>query len=91
MGFLDTVTSWLKREAADVKESVDALGERLDADLSRRERELEATPEERIEMIQADSGVDDALAEIQDKIDRAQASAEANSDLIERDDTEQEG
>lgn len=91
MGFLDTVTSWLKREAADVKESVDALEERLDADLSRRERELEATPEERIEMIQADTGVDDALAEIQDKIDRAQASAEANSDLIERDDTEQEG
>lgn len=81
MGLLDTVSSWFKREAADVRESVDALEERLDADLTRRERELRATPEERIEMITADTGADDALAEARARIDRAQARAEATSDV----------
>ncbi len=85
MGFLDTFTQWIRREARDVKNSVDHVEERLDADLSRRERELHATPEERMEMIQAETGSSDSLAEIQDKIDEVQAHAEANADLIDPD------
>jgi hypothetical protein len=69
MGFLDAVSSWFKREAGEVKGSVDRLEEQLDADLSRRERELNASAEERMAMIQEDSSTDDALAAIQDKIE----------------------
>ncbi len=85
MGFLDAVTSWFRREAQDVKGGVERLEDRVDADLTRKERELDATPEERMEMIQAETGADDALAEIQAKIDGSQAHAEASAELIEPD------
>jgi len=83
MGFLDSVRAWLGREASEVKASVDALEDRLDDDLTRRERELSASPEEKMRMIQEDTGADDALAAIQDKIDSAQAHADATADLID--------
>lgn len=85
MGFLDAVTGWFKREAGDVKASIDRLESDLDADLSRKERELDATPEEKMAMIQEESSTDDAFAAIQDKIDSAQAHAEADADLIDVD------
>ena len=85
MGFLDAVAGWFKREAGDVKDSVDRLESQLDADLSRKERELNATPEERMAMIQEESSTDDAFAAIQDKIDGVQAHAEADADLIASD------
>lgn len=83
MGFLDAVTGWFKREASDVKASVDRLESDLDADMSRKERELAATPEEKMAMIQEETSADDALSAIQDKIDGVQAHAEANADLID--------
>lgn len=83
MGFLDSISKWFKREAADVKQSVDQLEGQLDADLSREERELNATPEEKMAMLQEDTSADDALAAIQDKIDGVQAHAEADADLLE--------
>ena len=85
MGFLDAVTNWFRREARDVKDGVERWEGRADADLTRKERALDATPEERMESIQAETGADDALAEIQAKIDGAQAHAEARGDLIEPD------
>jgi hypothetical protein len=39
------------REVTDVRESVDELGQRLDADLTRREAELDATPEQKLDGI----------------------------------------
>lgn len=86
MGFLDSVKSWFSREAADVKASVDDLEQRFDADLDRKERELAATPEEKIEMLQADTSSDDLLAEVQAKIDAQQGKALANEELIEIED-----
>mgnify|MGYP000657101169 CR=1 FL=1 len=85
MGFVDAVTGWFKREAGDVKASVDRLESDLDTGMSRKERELDATPEERMAMIQEESSADDALAAIRDKIDGVQAHAEANAELIETD------
>ena len=85
MGLLDAFTTWIRNEARDVKASLDRTEDRLDADLTRRERELNATPEERMEMIQAEAGSSDALADIQNKIDGAQAKAEANADLLDPD------
>ncbi len=81
MGFLDAVTKWFKREAGDVKASVDRLEGRLDDDISRKERELSASPEEKLAMLQEDTSADDALAAIQDKVDGVQAHAEADADL----------
>ena len=81
MGFLDSITGWFRKEASDVKASVDRLEARLDSDLSRKERQLSATPEERMEMIQEDTSVDDALSAIQDKIDGRQAHADATAEL----------
>lgn len=83
MGFLDAVTGWFKREAGDVKASVDRLEGQLDADMSSKERSLTATPVEKMALIQEESSADDALAAIQDKIDGAQAHAEATGELIE--------
>ena len=83
MGFLDAVTKWFEREATDVKASVDRLEGRLEDDISRKERELSASPEEKLAMLQEDTSTDDALAAIQDKIDGVQAHAEADADLID--------
>jgi len=83
MGFLDAVTGWFKREADDVKASFDRLEGELDADMTRKERELNATPEERMAMIQDESSADDAIAAIQAKIDGVQAHAEADAHLID--------
>lgn len=83
MGFLDAVTGWFKREAGDVKDSVDRLEGQLDADLSRRERELDASPEDKMAMIQDDTSAIDAMAAIQDKIDGVQALAEADAELLD--------
>lgn len=90
MGFFDSVRTWLGREATEIKSSVDALEHRLDADLTRRERELNASPGEKLEMIQSDTSADDALAAIQDKIDSTQAHADATADLIDHPDPDDE-
>lgn len=51
MSFWDKVKAFLAGEVKDVKEGVDALRDKLDAELTKRERELEASPSERIEML----------------------------------------
>ena len=40
----------LRREAKDAREVAEDLEEKLDVELSRRERELDASPEERMQM-----------------------------------------
>ena len=89
MGFLDSVTSWFKREAAEVKDSVGDLENRLDADLSRKEREFAATPEEKMDMLSEKiEAEDDAFAAIQDKIDAKHGKALADEELIDQPDDE---
>lgn len=84
MGFLDSVTSWFKREAAEVKDSVSGLEQRLDADMSRKERELAATPEEKMDMLaEKIEAEDDAFSAIQDKIDAKQGKALADEELMD--------
>jgi hypothetical protein len=59
-----------RREAADVRESVDELKARADADLTRRERELEATPEERLAALQQEiDSSGDPFADVKAKLD----------------------
>lgn len=88
MGLLDSFSRWFKKEAAEVKSSVDGLEQRLDTDLSRKERTIAASPEERLDMIQEEIGESDPFSAIQDKIDATQGKALADADLAELDQPE---
>lgn len=85
MGILDSISGWFKKEATEVKSSVDNLEQRLDTDLSRKEREMAASPESRLEMIQEEIDDTDSFSAIQDKIDATQGKALADADLAEAD------
>jgi predicted nuclease with TOPRIM domain len=70
MGLWDSVKAFFRREVADVSEGLSDLRDRLDEELTRRERELEATPSERMEMIQGEiDAADDRLAELEAELD----------------------
>ena len=69
MGFFDSLKRWLSGEADEVRESMDDAAARLNADLDRREAELKATPEEKMDRLleeieQSDQQLDELTAEI---------------------------
>lgn len=81
----DSVRAFFKREAADVREGLDLLRQKLDAQMTRREAELEATPAERVDMIREDiessgSVLDDIEAKIDERLETAKGESEV-SDL----------
>ena len=82
MSLWDTVKSFFAREAADVKEGLDGLKDKLDAELTKREREMEATPSERIEMIEGDMAETESVFDrIEADIDGRSASADADEEV----------
>ncbi len=86
MGFLDSLKSWLRSEGAEARQLGRETKGRLQAELDRREADLTATPEQRLERLQEQiaeggSGFDD----LQSKIDGRAAHAEATADLADRD------
>ena len=85
MGFLDSLKAWLKTEAAEAQDLGQATKGRMEADLDRRERELNLSPEERLDALQdkIDDG-DSVFANLQDKIDGREAHAEATADLADK-------
>lgn len=83
MGLLDSITAWFKRESADVKDSMGKLERDLSSDLSAKERELSATPEEKMAMIQDQIDDDSSFDAIRDRIDRSQAHADATAELAD--------
>ncbi len=80
MGFFDTLKNWFSSEVAEVKESASAAQTRLESEMDRREADLRATPEEKLDQIQSEIS-DDPFAAVRDKIDGQQAHAEAIEDL----------
>lgn len=54
MSLWDRMLTIFKREAADVKEGLSRTGAKLDAELERKQRELDAEPHERVDMILED-------------------------------------
>lgn len=60
MTLWERIKSTLKREAADVSEGARHLGRTLDEELARKERELNATPAERFDMILEDIEASDS-------------------------------
>lgn len=74
MSFWDKVKAFLASEAKDVKEGIDAVRDKLDAELTKRERELEASPSERIEMMKEEMDATDNV------FDRIEADIDARLD-----------
>jgi phage shock protein A len=84
MGLLDSITRWFQREATDVEASVDALQQRLEQDLTRKERELAASPQERVELIQNEiDDTADSFDAIRDRIERAATHVDAETELVD--------
>jgi hypothetical protein len=69
MGLWDDIKRIFKREATDVKEGLTKFGREIDAELARKERELEATPAERVDMLVEDMDAAEAhMDEIEAKV-----------------------
>lgn len=83
MGFLDSLRAWLRREGAELADASRDLENRLDADLSRRERRLDETPEEAMERLQQEIADDRSLTDLEDRIAATQARADAVAELDE--------
>lgn len=83
MGLLDGITAWFRKESADVKDSIGQLERELDGDLTAKERELTATPEEKMAMIQDQIDDNNSFDDLRDKIDRTQAHADARAEVAE--------
>ena len=60
MSLWDRIIAVFKREAADVKEGLSKAGATLSAELERKQRQLDAEPHERIDMILEDQAKADA-------------------------------
>ncbi len=82
MGFLDSFKAWFKTEAAEAGELGRQTKGRMEAELDRREAELNATPEQRLDQLQEKIADGDSLfEELQSKVDGREALADANADI----------
>lgn len=54
MSTLDRIRAWFKREGAEVRDAWDGARDRADAELSKKEAQLNETPEEAMERIQGE-------------------------------------
>ena len=82
MSFWERFKAIFRREAADVKEGLTNVGKSLDAELARKERELAATPEERIDMILEQQPAEDArFEELENKVLGTSPEAEAVAEV----------
>ncbi len=78
MSWWERVKAIFKREATDVKEGLTNVGKSLDAELARKERELAASPEERIDMILEEQQAHDSrFEELESRVRGDPAEAEA--------------
>ena len=84
MGFLDSLKSWLRSEAAELADTKAKVEADLSRDLAERERRLEETPTEAMERLQQE--IDDnqsSIDAIEDRIAHGQAKADAHADLAD--------
>ena len=92
MSWFEKLRAVFRREAADVKEGLSEVGRSLDAELTRKERELAATPEERIDMILEETEAADArFRELEEKVRGAAPEAESKAGVEDRSDQVPDG
>ena len=72
-----------KSEAADVKEGMSEFGKTLDTELAKKEAEMAASPDERVDMILEEIEADDSMSAIEDKIKAKQAGMDATDEVDE--------
>jgi transposase len=71
MSLWDRIVAVFKSEAADVKEGLSKVGASLDAELERKQRELDAEPHERVDMILEDiKAADSRFEELETRLRR---------------------
>ncbi len=80
MGFFDSLKNWFSSEVAEVKESASSAQSRLESEMDRREADLDASPQDKLDQIQGEIA-DDPFAAVRDKIDGQQAHADAIEEL----------
>ena len=84
MSWWDRFVAIFKSEASDVKEGLGKVGKSIDEELARREQELAASPEERIDMILEEQAAEDArFQELENKVLGHEAQAEATEEVTE--------
>jgi phage shock protein A len=84
MGFLDSLKSWLRTEAAELAETKADLETKLDRNLSEKERQLNETPTEAMDRLQRE--IDDnqgSFDAIEDRLAHGQATADAHAEFID--------
>ena len=75
---------WLKREAADARDAVNDLEQRMDRGLTERERRLSETPGEAMERIQQEiADHESSFDSVRDRIGASSARADARAELSE--------
>ena len=83
MGFLDSLKSWLRSEAADLSDAKADLESNLDRSLTEREKRLNETPAEAMERLKGEIDTNqDSFNAIEDRLAHGQAKAEAHGDFI---------
>jgi len=69
MSVWDRIVAVFKREVSDVKEGLSKAGAALDAELERKQRELDAEPHERIDMLlEEQEQADKRFEELEQKV-----------------------
>ena len=82
MSWFDRIKTFFQQEARDAKEGLSKAGKTIDEELAKKERELAATPQERIDMILEEQQADDArFQELTDKVKGQVAGAEAVDEI----------
>ena len=79
MGLWERIQAALRREKRDVEDAIDDFTQRANADLDRRERELTATPEEKLAMEQErGEEIDAAFDAVRERIERRDPGGSAD-------------
>lgn len=83
MGMLDSLKAWFRTESAEAANLAQGTKGRLEADLDRREADLNLTPEERLEQIQQQIDDDIGFDQLRDKIEGRHLKADATTEVAE--------
>ena len=91
MSWWDRVVAIFKREAADMRDGLSDAGASLDAALERKQRELDANPHERVDMILEDiEAADKRFEELESKVRDQIAAGNAVAEVADATDAGEE-
>lgn len=86
MGFLDSVKNLLKREAAEVSDVAKDATSGWESALDRKEREMNASPAEKLNMLQEEIEESNPLDAVRSKIEHRAGHADAVAEIADAED-----